>query len=94
MANGLISFRADDELRLQATVICNKLGIDLPDYLRICLTRMVNENGIPFSMKLDDEPNAGVRALRRAQKNATESGADQLSLDDVNAEIRATRTVK
>lgn len=92
MANGLISFRADDEVRLQATVICNKLGMDLPDYLRICLTRLVNENGIPFSMKLDDEPSAGLRALRHAQASAANSGADQLSLDEVNAEIRATRT--
>lgn len=94
MANGLISFRADDDVRLQATVICNKLGMDLPDYLRICLTRLVNENGIPFSMKLDDEPSAGLQALRRAQASAAESGADKLSLEDVNEEIRALRSDK
>lgn len=91
MANGLISFRADDEVRLQATVICNKLGMDLPDYLRICLTRLVNENGIPFSMKLEDEQSAGVRALRRAQTSAEQCGSDKLTLDDINSEISAAR---
>ena len=30
------------------------MGLSLPAYLRICMIRHNTENGIPFSMKLDD----------------------------------------
>lgn len=91
MANGLIQFRADDDVKLQATVICNKLGMDLQSYLRMCLTRLVNENGIPFSMHLDGEENEGIKALRRAQSAAAAAGLEDLPLHDINKEIAQAR---
>jgi DNA-damage-inducible protein J len=39
------------------------MGLTLPAYLRICMIRLNKENGIPFSMKLDDrmpEEEAGI----------------------------------
>lgn len=94
MANNMIQFRADEDLKLQATVICNKLGIDLQSYLRMCLTRMVSENGIPFSMRIDDEENAGIRAMRQAQRIARKQGISDMSLDDINAEIAEARKAR
>lgn len=94
MANNMIQFRADEDLKLQATVICNKLGIDLQSYLRMCLTRMVSENGIPFSMRIDDEENAGIRAMRLAQRIARKQGISDMSLDDINAEIAEARKAR
>lgn len=91
MANGLVQFRADDDIKLQATVICTRLGIDLQDYLRMCLARLVNENGIPFNMRLDDEENEGIKALRRAQAAAKRSGIGDMALDEINAEIAKAR---
>ena len=91
MANSLVQFRADDATKLQATVICNKLGMDLQSYLRMCLTRLVNENGIPFRMQLDKEENAGIKALRRAQNTAALAGLDDFSLEDINTEIAEAR---
>lgn len=54
MANTLVQFRADETSRIKAVGICEKLGIDLATYLRMCISRLVQENGIPFSMKVDD----------------------------------------
>ncbi|MBQ7444824.1 MAG: type II toxin-antitoxin system RelB/DinJ family antitoxin [Clostridia bacterium] len=54
MSTNLVQFRTDEKSRDEAIAICSKLGIDLPTYLRMCISRLVSENGIPFSMKVDD----------------------------------------
>lgn len=52
MASSIIQFRVDDELKSQASAVCEELGIDLPTALRMFMKRTVMENGIPFSMTL------------------------------------------
>lgn len=91
MANNLVQFRVDEDLKLQASVICNKIGIDLQSYLRMCLARIVSENGIPFSMRLDENNNVGISAMRRAQRIAEQRGISDMSLDEINAEIAKAR---
>ncbi|OUP81543.1 hypothetical protein B5F07_17150 [Lachnoclostridium sp. An169] len=59
MSSTLIQFRTDDDSKLKETSICERLGIDLPTYMRMCISRLIRENGIPFSMKLDEEKKCG-----------------------------------
>ena len=88
MANTLVQFRVDDTARIQAIRICERLGIDLPTYLRLCMSRMVQENGIPFSMKLEGrEENRGIQAMKRASRIAAEQGIADMTLEEINAEI-------
>ncbi|HJA68370.1 MAG TPA: type II toxin-antitoxin system RelB/DinJ family antitoxin [Candidatus Mediterraneibacter cottocaccae] len=54
MSSTLIQFRTDDDSKLKATSICERLGIDLPTYMRMSISRLIRENGIPFK-KLDEE---------------------------------------
>lgn len=92
MANTLVQFRAEETVRIQAVDICEKLGIDLQTYLRMCMSRLIQENGIPFSMKLDDVPeNRGLAAMKTASRIAAENGIDGMTLDEINAEIAAAR---
>ena len=91
MASSLVQFRADDATKLQATVICSKLGMDLQSYLRMCLICLVNENGIPFSMHLDGEENEGIKALRRAQSAASAAGLEDYPMQAIDKEIAETR---
>lgn len=94
MSNNMVQFRADEDLKLQATVICGRLGIDLQSYLRMCLARMVSENGIPFSMHIIDESGSGVSAMRKAQRAAERKGIADMSLDEINAEIAKVRQAR
>lgn len=94
MANNMVQFRADEDLKLQATVICNKIGIDLQSYLRMCLARMVNENGIPFSVRVNEDENIGISAMRKAQRIAEKKGISDMSLEEINAEIAETRKIR
>ena len=78
MASTLAQFRTEDT---------EKLGLSLPAYLRMCMSRLNQENGIPFSMKLEEEQNPGIRALQRTSRIAEEYGISDMSLDEINAEI-------
>ncbi|MBF1014475.1 MAG: type II toxin-antitoxin system RelB/DinJ family antitoxin [Lachnospiraceae bacterium] len=92
MVNTLVQFRVDESDRTEAIEICSKLGIDLQSYFRICLARLIREKGIPFSMKIEEvKENKGISAMKRASKIAKEYGISDLSLDEINAEIREAR---
>lgn len=92
MANTLVQFRAEESSRIKAVSICEKLGIDLQTYLRMCMSRLVQENGIPFSMKLDcNSESAALKAMKAASQIAEENGISDMTLDEINAEIFAAR---
>ena len=91
MASTLVQFRTEDTEKLKSVQILDRLGLSLPTYLRMCMSRLNQENGIPFSLKLDEEKNLGIRALQRASRIAEEHGISEMTLDEINAEIAETR---
>lgn len=92
MANTLVQFRTDETIRIKASNICEKLGIDLQTYMRMCISRLVQENGIPFSMHLNNfSENKAIKAMKIASKIAAQNGLSDMSLDEINAEIAETR---
>ncbi len=92
MANTLVQFRAEESARVKAVSICERLGMDLQTYLRMCMSRLIQENGIPFSMNLDEiTENRALRAMRDASRIARENGIADMSLDEINGEIAAAR---
>lgn len=92
MANSLVQFRADDNAKLKAIQICEKLGIDLPTYMRMCISRLIQENGIPFSMKIENKAeNKALKAMKAASAIAEENGISDMTLDEINDEIREAR---
>ena len=92
MANTLVQFRTEETARIKAVSICEKLGIDLPTYLRMCMSRLIQENGVPFSMKIDEIPeNKGIQAMKAASRIAVENVISDITLDEINAEITEER---
>ncbi|MBC5745675.1 type II toxin-antitoxin system RelB/DinJ family antitoxin [Lachnospiraceae bacterium MD308] len=92
MANSLVQFRTDDTSKIKASVICERLGIDLPTYMRMCISRLIQENGIPFSMKLETgSESRALKAMKTASRIAEENGVSDMTLDEINAEIAEAR---
>lgn len=93
MSTSIIQFRVDDNLKNEAAAIYEKLGIDLSTAIRMFLKRSVMENGIPFPMTLQRsyDPEKALDAVRKLNAEAQKSGSDDLSLDDINAEIAKYR---
>ena len=93
MANTLVQFRIDDRLRKQANELCTKLGFDLSTYLRMSLTKLVQEQGVPFTLKLNSVPTAeeAIAAMRKLSDISRANGNSGMSLKEINAEISAAR---
>ena len=94
MANSLVQFRIDDGLRQQASNLCEKMGLDLSTYLRMSLTKLVQEQGVPFAVKLNISPSAdeAVAAMRKLSEISQANGNSKMALADINAEISAARS--
>jgi len=91
MASTLIQFRTEDAERIKSIMILEKLGLTLPVYLRMCMLRLNQENGIPFSMTVREETNPGINALMKASRIAEEYGISDMTTDEINAEIAEAR---
>lgn len=94
MATSVMQVRVDDDLRAQATAVYEELGIDLPTAIRMFLKRSVVANGVPFSMTLPKKEYKAERAIRAMQSlsdAAQKNGTADMSLDEINAEIAASR---
>jgi len=94
MATSLVQIRVDNSLKERAATIYEGLGIDLSTAVRMFLKRSVLAGGIPFSMTLPKTEYKAERALRAMQEISEASkrnGLADMSLDEINAEIDATR---
>ena len=94
MANGLLQIRIDENLKRDASELYSQLGIDLPTAVRMFLLRSVQVQGIPFSMQLPTEVKAtsAVEAMKRISEDARRRGIADMSLDEINNEIKAVRS--
>jgi len=88
---GVLQVRIDDELKNQANEIFNELGIDLSTAVRMFLKRAVAVKGLPFEMTLDESGLKLHKLVRDIQKHSEEIGISEMTLDEINEEIRLAR---
>ena len=94
MANALIQFRMSEKEKQQAALILARLGLNTSVYLRMCMLRLIQEKGIPFSMMISEEAKEGLIALRKMGETAKKNGTSKMTLEEINAEIAAARKSK
>ncbi len=94
MATSLLQVRVEDTLKDEAARVFENLGIDTSTAIRIFLKRAVMDNGIPFRMTLPKAPYSaerGYRAMWEISESAEKNGTAAMTLDEINAEIDASR---
>ncbi|MCR5725542.1 MAG: type II toxin-antitoxin system RelB/DinJ family antitoxin [Treponema sp.] len=57
MASCVVQVRVDENLRKEVCEILEHLGLGLSDGVRLFFNRVVEENGIPFPMKIEKNEN-------------------------------------
>lgn len=88
----LIQFRVDKELKQDVAEICDALGTDMPTVFRMCMKQMKLVRGIPFSTRLPENTVTRAEALEAFEKMRRQaSDLPEMSLDEINEEIRAVR---
>ena len=88
---GVLQVRVDDDLKKQATAVFEELGMDLSTAVRMFLKRAVAIDGFPFEMTLDESGLRLHQLIRAMQKHSEEIGTSEMTLDEINEEIRLAR---
>lgn len=87
----LLQVRVDEKLKNQASAVYNELGIDLSTAIRMFLKKSILEGGIPFDTKVDQSTLNAILAVDNMRTISENNGNSEMSLDDINEEIRLAR---
>lgn len=86
MANPVVQTRVTPALRAQANEILAGMGLDMAEYLRMAVTRLVSERTIPFELAVTDKT---LKALAQSEADFAAGRFTTQSLDALMAEIDA-----
>lgn len=97
MAQSTLSMRVDDTLKRNFDSICDDFGFTSTAAITVFMKTVVRERRIPFEIKASTKEqinNEAWEAFLEMRKQAALAGAQDLSLDEINAEIKETRDEK
>ena len=90
----VLQVRLDDELKAQATMVYDQLGLDLSSAVRMFLKKSVAVNGIPFEVRNESSRSKAEAALLSMRVAAEENGLSDLTLEEINEIIRKAREAR
>lgn len=97
------TFRIDDKLKRDCDVIFEDLGLSMSGAVTLFLKQVVKHRAIPFIISCDKTPSFGyyasspisiserARLARRYAAEMRESSAKEWTMDEIDAEIAASR---
>lgn len=93
MAQATFSVRMDEDLKRQFDVLCADFGMNATTAFNVFARAVVRERKIPFEIQASNVPDraAGMQAFVALRAQAKENGVQDLSLDEINEEIRKVR---
>ncbi|MCD8134308.1 MAG: type II toxin-antitoxin system RelB/DinJ family antitoxin [Clostridiales bacterium] len=93
MALSTFSVRMDETLKRQFDLLCAEFGMNATTAFNIFARAVVREKKIPFEIQASSETArlTGMQAFLALRAEAKENGIQDMSLDEINEEIRQTR---
>ena len=94
MAQSTFSIRMDENLKRQFDILCNDFGMNATTAFNIFARAVVRERRIPFDITASQpEPTlaTGFQAFMSLREEARQNGIQDMSLDEINAEIDDVR---
>ena len=88
MAQSAVTVRMDSEIKTQFDTLCEQFGMSANTAFNIFVKAVIRSRSIPFAIKGSPSAQDLFMQQRRAAELSKES---ELSLDEINAEIRAAR---
>ena len=93
-----LSIRMDRNLKDEADQVFSALGMNLTTAITVFVRQAVRQKKIPFEIALYPEGKNKIVSMRdavaaseRIWQNSIQNGTDELTLDEINAEIAASR---
>ena len=97
MSQATLSMRVDDSLKKKFDIICDDFGFTSTAAITVFMKTVVRERRIPFEIKASSKEQinaAGWEAFTQMRRQAAEAGAQDMSLDEINAIIKDVRNGK
>ena len=94
MAQTTMTFRVDESLKKDFDKLCDEFGLSNTAALTISMKTMVRERRIPFEIRtepLDEVAAKGRLAFWALRAEARRNGLTDMTLEEINEEIRAAR---
>lgn len=91
MAQSALTIRLDSDLKMQFDSLCEEFGMSTNTAFNIYVRQVVRNRSIPFVIEApakDDVMDKGRAAFYRMRQAAAASNRPELSLEDINEEIR------
>lgn len=92
MAQSAITVRIDSEMKSQFDELCEQFGMSANTAFNIFVKAVVRQRKIPFTIRGSrvEQPSA-LDLFMQQRKAAIASQEPEMTLDEINAEIRAAR---
>lgn len=94
MAQATLSMRVDDTLKKNFDSICDDFGFTSTAAITVFMKTVVRERRIPFEIKASTKEQINKdawAAFLEMRAAAAEAGIQDMSLEEINAEIQETR---
>ena len=96
MAQATFSVRMEDSLKKQFDMLCADFGMNASTAINVFARAVVRERRIPFEISSPLKPEitreGALQAFHRLRDNAKANGLQDMTLDEINEEIRLSRT--
>lgn len=98
MAQATFSIRMDETLKQKFDALCVEFGMNATTAFNIFARAVVRERRIPFEISAPSEQQSslkdGYNAFLALRQSAEENGIQDLTLEEINEEIRLSREGK
>lgn len=93
MAQVSMTVRMDSQLKKTFDALCAEFGMSVNTAINVFAKAVVNSRKIPFEIKANpvDDSMASLEAFREIRKMAESSQLPDLSLNEINEEIKLAR---
>lgn len=88
MATTNLNIRTDKDVKDQAELIFNELGLNMTTAINMFLRTTIRENGIPFSLKLDVPNETTINAIEEGRRLMADPSTPRYSsIDELKAAL-------
>ena len=91
MAQVSMTVRMDSKVKSAFDALCNQFGMSANAAMNIFANAVVMQRRIPFEIKAPAEENKGLEAFWALRTEAQKNGLQDMTLDEINEEIRLAR---
>ena len=94
MAATSLNIKMDRDLKTQADILFNKMGMNMTTAVNVFVRQAVQEQAIPFKIYVNDDSAVLLRAkeaLKDMQAQSVINGTSEMTMDEIDAEIAAYR---